>query len=595
MSPRDLSRHIPCRTDINIDLFAELTIGYDPAARRAVLENLTSGWRLGVVLPPPGRAWAPSFMSNEARERVTAHFETETEIGRMIGPFTTPPSGRHWGKTVSFPVSQVEKGDGSHRTIFNMSYDYENSVNNAIPEEAGYTVYPTFEEVARAIQEIGLSETYFCLFDIKEAFRQLRIHPDDWIYQVISWQTTMDGVREWRIDLALPFGVRTGPTIFNDFGDALEYVLRQTCLTTLLRVIIAILIRYLDDHLLVARGREAASEVLDRMLIMMRRLNVPVKDSKTVLPTTEIKYTGFWWEPRRDLVTLAKSRWEQLEAELTRIDRDLGRGDISAAEIQSLAGLLCWASKVIPFGMIYIRELYSVVADMGMSSAPRALAKNAYIVEAAHVERARQDTSWWLDLCRDYRTVANGVIGRRISQVGVESDSTEPLTCELFSDMSGGGLGAHWKGSTLWGYAPMADDLTLDRHDASRIYISSGYGEAAGILMCLLTFLPIWAAKYPERQPGTRVLLHSDSWVAVSVWNSQRGRQKMRPYLRALERLCAFYNIDLQLVHIAGVDNVIADLISRLKDGKMSRELRAAFPEADDQPQPTISRDRLFL
>ena len=69
----------------------------------------------------------------------------------------------------------------------------------------------------------------------------------------------------------------------------------------------------------------------------------------------------------------------------------------------------------------------------------------------------------------------------------------------------------------------------------------------------------------------------------------------MRPYLRALERLCAFYNIDLQLVHIAGVDNVIADLISRLKDGKMSRELRAAFPEADDQPQPTISRDRLFL
>ena len=348
MSPRDLSRHIPCQTDINIDLFAELTIGYDPAARRAVLENLTSGWRLGVVLPPPGRAWAQSFMSNEARERVTAHFETETEIGRMIGPFTTPPSGRHWGKTVSFPVSQVEKGDGSHRTIFNMSYDYENSVNNAIPEEAGYTVYPTFEEVARAIQEIGLSETYFCLFDIKEAFRQLRIHPDDWIYQVISWQTTMDGVREWRIDLALPFGVRTGPAIFNDFGDALEYVLRQTCLTTLLRVIIAILIRYLDDHLLVARGREAASEVLDRMLIMMRRLNVPVKDSKTVLPATEIKYTGFWWEPRRDLVTLAKSRWEQLEAELTRIDRDLGRGDISAAEIQSLAGLLCWASKVIP-------------------------------------------------------------------------------------------------------------------------------------------------------------------------------------------------------------------------------------------------------
>ena len=80
---------------------------------------------------------------------------------------------------VSFPVSQVEKGDGGHRTIFNMSYDYDNSVNNAIPEEAGRTVYPTFEEVARAIQEIGLEEGYFALFDVQEAFRQLRIHPDD--------------------------------------------------------------------------------------------------------------------------------------------------------------------------------------------------------------------------------------------------------------------------------------------------------------------------------------------------------------------------------------------------------------------------------
>ena len=129
--------------------------------------------------------------------------------------------------------------------------------------------------------------------------------------------------------------------------------------------------------------------------------------------------------------------------------------------------------------------------------------------------------------------------------MGIATNDQEPLTLEMHSDMSGGGLGAHWKGTALWGYAPMADELTLDRHDTSRIYVSSGYGEAAGILMCLLTFLPLWATKYPDRQPGTRVLLHSDSWVAVSVWNSQKGREELRPYLRALERLCAFYNIVL--------------------------------------------------
>ena len=94
------------------------------------------------------------------------------------------------------------------------------------------------------------------------------------------------------------------------------------------------------------------------MLATMRELNIPVKDSKTVEPTAEIKYVGFWWDPRRDLVTLARSRWTELETELMRIDQDINWGSVTAAEIQSLAGLLCWASKVIPYGMIYIRELY---------------------------------------------------------------------------------------------------------------------------------------------------------------------------------------------------------------------------------------------
>ena len=35
--------------------------------------------------------------------------------------------------------------------------------------------------------------------------------------------------------------------------------------------------------------------------------------------------------------------------------------------------------------MIYTRELYSVVADLGMSSATRAQAKNTYVVEAAMI------------------------------------------------------------------------------------------------------------------------------------------------------------------------------------------------------------------
>ena len=72
---------------------------------------------------------------------------------------------------------------------------------------AGFTTYPSFERVAAEMTEMGLQEVYFAMYDVEAAFRQIRIHPDDWIYLVVAWQRTKNGEREWYIDLALPFGV----------------------------------------------------------------------------------------------------------------------------------------------------------------------------------------------------------------------------------------------------------------------------------------------------------------------------------------------------------------------------------------------------
>ena len=82
----------------------------------------------------------------------------------------------------------------------------------------------------------------------------------------------------------------------------------------------------------------------------------------------------------------------------------------------------------------------------------------------------------------------------------------------------------------------------------------------------------------------------------------------MLSYLRVMERLCAFYNIVLQIRFVRGVDNTIADTISRLQDSKMCAELRAiflevmmcaelreVFPEGNQLPQPRLSPVLLFL
>ena len=215
---------------------------------------------------------------------------------------------------------------------------------------------------------------------------------------------------------------------------------------------------------------------------------------------------------------------------------------------------------MIHFGMVYVRELYAVVADLGMSSASRQACRSTFFTDERLIGRIRIDLFWWLDLCRDFRTKAGAVPGRRISQVGLPMVTAVNPSLEIFSDMSGDGLGGYWRGTGMWAYAPIPSYITLDRKlRAEKDFISSGHGEAAGMLMCLLTFLPIWAARFPHRRPEERVLLHSDSGVAVSD-----------------SRMCA-------------------ELRAIFPEVMMCARLRAVFPDGNQYPQPRLSPVLLFL
>ena len=59
--------------------------------------------------------------------------------------------------------------------------------------------------------------------------------------------------------------------------------------------------------------------------------------------------------------------------------------------MRSLSGLLCWASKVIEYEMIYVRELYAVVSDFGMSSCSTAMGRVTFLEEDNLIRRIRLD------------------------------------------------------------------------------------------------------------------------------------------------------------------------------------------------------------
>ena len=58
-------------------------------------------------------------------------------------------------------------------------------------------------------------------FDLKTAYRQIPVHPDDRWLLGLSWQN------ELYIYTTLPFGLRSVPMIFSAVANGLAYIIRE--------------------------------------------------------------------------------------------------------------------------------------------------------------------------------------------------------------------------------------------------------------------------------------------------------------------------------------------------------------------------------
>ena len=99
LSPAMLKEKLGSHSKINIALFEELLVGYDPVEAAYVLPGLKGGFSMGLQgggPRPPERSWAPSFLSNEERAIINSYLENEVALGRIFGPFDAHHEG-HFG------------------------------------------------------------------------------------------------------------------------------------------------------------------------------------------------------------------------------------------------------------------------------------------------------------------------------------------------------------------------------------------------------------------------------------------------------------------------------------------------------------------
>lgn len=120
-----------------------------------------------------------------------------------------------------------------------LSAPQDNSINDGIHKEDFTLHYSSIDDAVQMVHRLGCG-TLLAKTDIKSAFRTIPVRVEDRELLGIHWRS------KFYVDCCLPFGLRSAPYIFNQYAEALEWILQHNYL-------IFNTIHYLDDFLIAGK------------------------------------------------------------------------------------------------------------------------------------------------------------------------------------------------------------------------------------------------------------------------------------------------------------------------------------------------------
>ena len=253
-------------TPISVDKLArELSQHPNHAFSANLINSFRYGTRVGYTGPEKQRVSRNLISATQHPEVVSMNLKKEISLGRVAGPFPSPPLPQ----LQCHPLGVIPKKHSTEwRTIYHLSYPEGDSINDFIPKDAYTLQYVRVDDAIGILLSLGPG-AYMAKTDLKSAFRLIPIHPDDWHLLGIYWQS------QFYVDLYLPFGLRSAPFLFNQFSDALEWILKHNY--GLERVL-----HILDDFFIAEPTRLQCLQSFSTLLRVFMSLQALVVASKTL-------------------------------------------------------------------------------------------------------------------------------------------------------------------------------------------------------------------------------------------------------------------------------------------------------------------------
>jgi hypothetical protein len=478
-----------------------------------LLDGIKNGFKIRNIDQDPVAVEKENYNSAtcpENRNLVEKQILTEIEEGRYIVTQDKP--------IIVSALGAIRKPDSNGVRII---HDASQPTGKGLNDYACIFEKQSFQTIDDAAK-LMTPNCFMAKIDLKSAYRYVRINDSDFKYTGLKWKFKNHKEYTYMYDTRLPFGSRLAPGIFHRITQSIKRSMKRRGFD--------IIIVYLDDFLIVAESEYVCQLCLECLLKLLRELGWAIAWDKVVGPTKIITFLGILLDSTKMCLELPAPKLQKFH---DLVVESLGKRRLSLKQLQQLAGKLNWASQVVRGGRTYLRRILDVMQTL----------KCAHH-KALISSEMKADLMWW----DKFLKVFNGkslVLHAAVPIHTVVSDA-----CNIAA-------GVAYNGD--WAYF----NWHLDLPQAVALHIN--YKETIAVILSAIRWAPFWANSHVE--------VLSDNTTAKAIINKGTCKNPVvMKLVRHLFWLSAIYNFKITVKHIAGVDNNLADAISRLhEDGQILR------------------------
>jgi ribonuclease HI len=359
--------------------------------------------------------------------------------------------------------------------------------------------------------------------DISKAYWQIPVDPEATPYLAFSYDN-----QTWAYT-AMPFGLSTAPRTFTLLMRVCVQAIRQRWKLTASH--------FLDDLLFLHEDRQYLQESMPEIVRFLEWLGWVVnKEKSDLIPKQQFIYLGLQWDTTAPSVCLPKDQVHSKLQSLHRLETTLLTNTLTTARtLARTIGDLGSSRFQHRQASLHLKQMdalkLAAIATSGWDG--------PVLLPSPPPTALTEDIAWWKETLRTNTP-------RYIAEI--------PPQAILWTDASPIGWGAH--------VLIHSSNSSILMHGRWRRKATSNALECAAVERALRTL-----RRTAEGKALRSIIVRSDNTTTCFNINRQNSCDTLLPSLLSLLRFLERSEIQVVAEHVAGVDNSIADKLSRISPG----------------------------